>query len=86
VGDQRVRETADGIAINLQNGYVERLIRSIRREYLDHVIVLGEGHLRLNLSLDKDAPLRRPIQCVGRTPRSKFLAASNINTPGRSSR
>ena len=29
-----------------QNGYAERLIRSIRRECLDHVIVFGEAHLR----------------------------------------
>jgi transposase InsO family protein len=29
-----------------QNPYVERLIGSIRRECLDHAIVLGEGHLR----------------------------------------
>jgi transposase InsO family protein len=29
-----------------QNAYVERLIGSIRRECLDHMIVFGEAHLR----------------------------------------
>ena len=29
-----------------QNGHVERLIGSIRRECLDHLIVFGEAHLR----------------------------------------
>ena len=28
-----------------QNGYIERLIGSIRRECLDHVVVFGEAHL-----------------------------------------
>jgi putative transposase len=59
-----------------QNGYVERLIGSIRRECLDHVIVVNEQHLRrilhsyfeyyhgtrTHLSVDKDAPDRRPVQ------------------------
>jgi len=54
-----------------QNGYAERLIGSIRRECLDHIIVCGEAHLRRVLlsyahyyngtrthrSLDKDAPI-----------------------------
>jgi Integrase core domain len=30
----------------MQNGYAERLIRSIRRDCLDHVVVFGEPHLR----------------------------------------
>ena len=64
-----------------QNGYAERLIGSVRRECLDHVIVLGESHLRRVLrayadyyneirthrSLGKDALLSRPIQRVGQS-------------------
>jgi putative transposase len=59
-----------------QNPYVERLIGSIRRECLDHVIVLHERHLRRLLTeyfqyyhhwrthraLDMDCPVPRPIQ------------------------
>jgi transposase InsO family protein len=62
-----------------QNGFAERIIGSIRRECLDHVIVLGEVHLRRILksyaayyndirthrSLDKDAPVTRQIQRIG---------------------
>jgi len=51
----------------------ERLIESIRRECLDHIIVFGEAHLRRILndirthrSLDKDAPGSRPVQRTGR--------------------
>jgi transposase InsO family protein len=58
-----------------QNAYVERLIGSIRRECLDHVIVFDERHLRrvlrtyvdyyhhsrTHLALEKDAPEPRPI-------------------------
>jgi len=59
-----------------QNSYVERLIGSIRRECLDHVIVLSEAGLRrvrktyfdyydrsrTDLALGKDAPAHRVIQ------------------------
>ena len=62
-----------------QNGFAERLIGSIRRECVDHVVVLGEAHLRRILtkyaayynelrthrSLNKDAPIHRAIQHVG---------------------
>jgi len=59
-----------------QNAYVERIIGSIRRDCLDHVIVFDERHLRrvlsayfeyhhrsrTHLSLAKDCPEPRPIQ------------------------
>lgn len=62
-----------------QNGHVERLIGSIRRECLDHMLVLGEVQLRriltvyaryynearTHLALGKDAPNRRPIRRNG---------------------
>ena len=59
-----------------QNPYVECLIGSVRRECLDHVIVYNEAGLhrvlkdyfeyyercRTHLSLEKDAPINRPVQ------------------------
>jgi hypothetical protein len=60
---------------------------SIRRECLDHVVVFGEWHLhellanyatyyntaRTHLALDKDAPLYRPTQTVGRIASVSWL-------------
>src|ERR1700733_14330571 len=62
-----------------QNAFVERLIGSIPRECVDHVIVLGEAHLRrilksdaryynetrTHLAFDKDTPVSRPVQRTG---------------------
>ncbi len=58
-----------------QNAYVERVIGSIRRECLDHIVIFNERHLRCvlssyvdyyqstrtHLSLDKDCPDSRRI-------------------------
>ena len=59
-----------------QNPYVERLIGTLRRECLDHVVVLNDAHLRrllsnylpdyhggrTHLALEKDAPEPRPVE------------------------
>jgi hypothetical protein len=41
-----IRDKPIASASPWQNGFVERLIGSIRRECVDHIIVLGEVHLR----------------------------------------
>ena len=70
-----------------QNAYAERLIGSIRRECTDHVVVLGEQHLRhillsylnyynalrTHLSLGKDAPAPRAVQALGRIVATPIL-------------
>jgi transposase InsO family protein len=62
-----------------QNGHAERLIGSIRRECLNHIVVLSEAHLRrvlaayagyynelrTHLSLGKDPPRHQPVQRLG---------------------
>jgi transposase InsO family protein len=74
-----IRDKPTASASPWQNGFAERLIGSIRRECVDHIIVLGEAHLRRILrsyacyyndirthrSLDKDAPVSRPVQRTG---------------------
>ncbi len=72
----RIEEVLSAPASPWQRALVERLIGSVRRDCLDHVIVLGEGHLRrilksyleyyhrsrTHLGLAKDAPDPRAVQ------------------------
>jgi len=73
-----IRDKPTAPASPWQNGVAERLIGSIRRECVDHIIVLGEVHLGIlqsyaryyndigtHRSLDKDAPVTRQIQRIG---------------------
>jgi hypothetical protein len=75
VKDMAIEEVLTAPQSPWQNPFAERLIGSIRRECLNHVLVLGERHLhriltryfsyyhqsRTHLALDKDAPDLRPI-------------------------
>jgi putative transposase len=83
-----VGATAEGMGIRevhtaprspWQNAYAERLIGSVRRECLDHVIVMTDAglrrilteyiayyhHARTHLALNKDAPVSRPVAAQG---------------------
>jgi len=71
-----------------QNGCVERLIGTLRRECLDQTLIFGEGHLRrvlsayaayynqarTHLALGKDAPLHRAVQRSGAISAIPILA------------
>jgi transposase InsO family protein len=72
----RINDTVTAPASPWQNAYVERLIGSVRRERLDHVVVLNERHLkhllfehatyyhrwRTHRSLNMDSPRTRAVQ------------------------
>ena len=72
-----------------QNPYVERLIGSMRRECVDHVIVLNERslqrllrsyvdyyhHWRTHLALGKDAPVSRAVESAAP---GKVIARSHV--------
>ena len=79
IGNLHIKDTPTAPRSPWQNPYVERLIGSIRRECLDHVIVLSEVHLkrilqnyldyyhhsRTHLSLDRNSPIPRPVDSRG---------------------
>ena len=74
-----IKQIVTAYLLPWQNGYVERIIGSIKRECLDHVIVLNENHLRTimtdyvsyynkyrtHLGLNKDSPEERPVESKG---------------------
>jgi len=74
-----------------QNAYVERLIGTLRRDCLDHVLIFGERHLRRvltlysayyndtrpHLALGKDTPLARAIQQTGTIVTAPVLFGSH---------
>lgn len=85
-----IKEVISAAKSPWQNPFIERLIGSIRRDCLDHVIVLNEDHLkriltkyfvyyhydRTHLGLSKNAPLCRPIQ--DKPENGKVIALSRV--------
>ena len=90
-----IRDKPAAPASPWQNGFAERLIGSIRRECVDHIIVLGEMYLRRVLksyadyyncvrthrSLNKDAPVSRPVQRTVGSVHAPFWADFTTTTP-----
>jgi hypothetical protein len=90
-----IRDKPIAPASPLQDGSAERLIGSIRRECLEHIIVSGDAYLRRILksyalcfnetpthsALDKDAPLSRTVKRAGVyfTARSSADCITNIS-------
>jgi transposase InsO family protein len=76
VGEMGILEARTAPRSPWQNAYAERFIGTLRRECLDHIIILNESslkrilktyfqyyeHARTHLSLEKDAPVSRAVQ------------------------
>jgi Integrase core domain len=89
-----IRDRPTSFCSPWQNGYVERLIGSIRHECLDHLMVLNAEHLRrilakyatyynevrTHVSLGKDTPCTRPIERSETLLRIRSSAGYTIDT------
>jgi len=86
-----IRDKPTAPASPWQNGFAERLIGSIRRECVDHIIVLGEAHLRRILKFL--CQILQPCQnasipeqgCAGFSPGSANRCDQVTRHPGRTS-
>ncbi|MGE5499033.1 MAG: integrase core domain-containing protein [Syntrophothermus sp.] len=80
VNNLGIRQIVTAYRSPWQSGYVERVIGSIKRECLDHVIILNDNHLRsvlseyvsyynkyrTHLGINKDSPEGREVQIAGK--------------------
>ena len=77
-----------------QNPVAERVIQTLRRECLDHMIIFDEKHLhdildeyindyynvsRTHMSLEKDSPIHRPVQADGKIISKAILGGLHHN-------
>jgi transposase InsO family protein len=89
VAGMGIAEVVSAPASPWQNPYVERVIGSIRRECLNHIIIFNEAHLRrvlttyvayyhrsrTHLGLDKDSPDHRPLN---KTSTGRIVAITEV--------
>ena len=87
IGNFGLEDKPTAIHSPWQNGHCERVIGTLRRECLDHMIILNEKHLcsvlnkyvdyynndRTHMSLAKDSPIGRPIKTEGKITRKSVL-------------
>jgi len=75
IQSMNIKEVLSAPASPWQRAYVERLIGSIRRECLDHVVILGERHLRAILKsyLDYYHRSRTHVALVKDTPEPRLV-------------
>src|SRR5258706_10143083 len=100
VQDMAIQEVLSAPRSPWQRAYVERVIGTIRRECLDHVIVFNEASLyrhvksfvtyyhesRTHLSLGKDSPESRPVQPARTWTDRSYPASRRAPSPIRTAR